>query len=374
MKFHISSSDLLSVLSTAAKVINPKCTVPILDHFLFDVNEQTLKITASDLETTMKFDVPIHDVDGTGRFVIPSKITLDVLKECPNMPLEFNVNEETWEVLIRWATGHSSIPGQSAVSYPEQIPLNEEHTEVTLDVDTLIDGINKTIFATSDEELRPIMRGIYFDLKDTELVCVATDAHKLVKYTSKMEEPQNASFILSKKPAALLKNMLLHEEGQIKMAFDQKNALFTTETSTLVCRLIEGMYPNYNMVIPQSNPNRVLVDRQMLLNSVRRMAVCVNVSTQLVRLEFADNSINIMADDDDFQLSAKETVSCSYEGVPVIMGFKANLLVEILVNLDTPTISIDLADSARPGVFKPVSEDEAQQNVLMLLMPMMLNN
>lgn len=374
MNFHVSSSDLLSVLSTAAKVINPKCTVPILDHFLFEVNGENLKVTASDLETTVKFNVPVHDVENGGRFVIPSKIALDVLKECPNMPLHFSIDETTWEIVIKWATGHSSIPGQSAELYPEQVPLEASHTKVELDVDTLIDGINKTIFATSDEELRPIMRGIFFDLKDTDMVCVATDAHKLVKYTAKMEGAQTASFILSKKPAALLRNMLLHEEGRISMEFDQKNALFTMNSSMLVCRLIEGMYPNYNMVIPQSNPNRVLVDRQMLLNSVRRMAVCVNASTQLIRLEFKDNGIEIKADDDDFQLSAKETVTCSYDGTPVVIGFKANLLVEILVNLDSPTISIDLADSARAGVFKPVSEDEAEQNVLMLLMPMMLNN
>ena len=229
-----------------------------------------------------------------------------------------------------------------------------------MDVDTLVNGINKTIFATADDELRPVMNGIYINLAPGALTFVGTDAHKLVKYESETANEVTASFILPKKPANLLKSVLLKEDDAIEMSFDSKNALFKLKSHTLVCRLIEGNYPNYNAVIPANNPNKVLVDRVELVNGIKRM-------------DIGDNRINLTAQDIDFSVSANETISCSYDGEEITIGFKSTFLVEILSNMDTPTVVIELADSTRAGVFKPVYDDKQTSSTLMLLMPMMIN-
>ena len=241
--------------------------------------------------------------------------------------------------------------------------------------DTQMDraGINKTIFATADDELRPVMNGIYINLAPDALTFVGTDAHKLVKYEAETENEVTASFILPKKPANLLKSVLLKEDDAIEMAFDSKNALFKLKSHTLVCRLIEGNYPNYNAVIPSNNPNKVLVDRIELVNGIKRVAVCSNPTTNLIRMDIADNRITLTAQDIDFSVSANETISCSYDGQPISIGFKSTFLVEILSNMDTPTVVVELADSTRAGVFKPVYDDKQPSATLMLLMPMMIN-
>lgn len=236
-----------------------------------------------------------------------------------------------------------------------------------------MNGINKTIFATADDELRPVMNGIFINLAPTALTFVGTDAHKLVKYESERESDVNASFILPKKPANLLKSVLLKEEDAIKVAFDSKNAVFTLKSHTLVCRLIEGNYPNYNAVIPANNPNKVLVDRIELVNGIKRVAVCSNPTTNLIRMDIEENRINLTAQDIDFSVSANETISCSYDGQPITIGFKSTFLVEILSNIETPTVVIELADSTRAGVFKPVYDEKQSNTSLMLLMPMMIN-
>jgi len=240
-------------------------------------------------------------------------------------------------------------------------------------VDTLVNGINKTIFATADDELRPVMNGIYINLAPGALTFVGTDAHKLVKYESETANEVTASFILPKKPANLLKSVLLKEDDAIEMSFDSKNALFKLKSHTLVCRLIEGNYPNYNAVIPANNPNKVLVDRVELVNGIKRVAVCSNPTTNLIRMDIGDNRINLTAQDIDFSVSANETISCSYDGEEITIGFKSTFLVEILSNMDTPTVVIELADSTRAGVFKPVYDDKQTSSTLMLLMPMMIN-
>ena len=259
------------------------------------------------------------------------------------------------------------------MSYPAVPQLSAEKKEIELDVDTLVNGINKTIFATADDELRPVMNGIYINLQPESLTFVGTDAHKLVKYESETRNEVSSSFILPKKPANLLKSVLLKEEGAIAVAFDSKNAMFSLKSHTLVCRLIEGSYPNYNAVIPTGNPNKVLVDRIELVNGIKRVAVCSNPTTNLIRMEIADNRINLAAQDIDFSVSANETISCSYDGQPIEIGFKSTFLVEILSNMDTPTVVVELADSTRAGVFKPVYDDKQTSSTLMLLMPMMLN-
>ena len=374
MKFTVSSSALLSLLATTGKVISNKNTLPILDYFLMELKGEELTVTTSDLETTIIGHLKVESVEREGVIAAPAKLMLDSLKEFPEMPLEFEVNDATWEIKVKWTSGSLSIPGASAVSYPAMPAIGPEHKDILLDVDMLIAGINKTIFATADDELRPVMNGVYFNFEQGKLTFVATDAHKLVR--SMVECPDvdfNASFILPKKPANLLKGVLLKEEEPIRVMFDAKNVTFELKNHKLVCRLIEGNYPNYNAVIPSANPNKVLVDRVELVNGIKRVAVCSNPTTNLIRMDIASNRISLAAQDIDFSVSANETISCSYDGNPVTIGFKSTFLVEILSNIDTPTVMIELADSTRAGVFKPVYDDKHAGEVLMLLMPMMIN-
>ena len=373
MKFTVSSSALLSLLATTGKVISNKNTLPILDYFLMELNGNELKVTTSDLETTLIGSITVDSVESEGTIAAPGKLMLDSLKEFPELPLTIDVNDKSWEIKINWKSGSLSIPGASAVSYPAVPTLSAEKKELELDVDVLVNGINKTIFATADDDFRPVMNGIFINFSPTALTFVGTDAHKLVKYESERETDINGSFILPKKPANLLKSVLLKEEDAIKVAFDSKNALFTLKNHTLVCRLIEGNYPNYNAVIPANNPNKVLVDRIELVNGIKRVAVCSNPTTNLIRMDIEENRINLTAQDIDFSVSANETISCSYDGQPITIGFKSTFLVEILSNIETPTVVIELADSRRAGVFKPVYDEKQSNTSLMLLMPMMIN-
>ena len=373
MKFTVSSSALLSLLATTGKVISNKNTLPILDYFLMELNGNELKVTTSDLETTLIGSITVDNVESEGTIAAPGKLMLDSLKEFPELPLTIDVNDKSWEIKINWKSGSLSIPGASAVSYPTVPVLSAEKKELELDVDVLVNGINKTIFATADDELRPVMNGIFINLAPAAITFVGTDAHKLVKYESERESDVNASFILPKKPANLLKSVLLKEEDAIKVAFDSKHAVFTLKSHTLVCRLIEGNYPNYNAVIPANNPNKVLVDRIELVNGIKRVAVCSNPTTNLIRMDIEENRINLTAQDIDFSVSANETISCSYDGQPITIGFKSTFLVEILSNIETPTVVIELADSTRAGVFKPVYDEKQSNTSLMLLMPMMIN-
>ena len=374
MKFVISSSALLSVLQTTGKVISNKNTLPILDYFLFELKDGKLKVTASDLETTLVGSLAVENVEKEGVIAAPAKLMLDSLKEFSEQPLTIEANESTWEIQISWKSGSLAIPGTSGLSYPALPELDENKQDMTFDVDVLLNGINKTIFATADDELRPVMNGVYINLEPQMTTFVATDAHKLVKYAAETKtDGVKASFILPKKPANLLKTVLLKEEEPIKVAFDSKNVIFSLRNHVLICRLIEGNYPNYNAVIPTANPNVVLVDRIELLNAIKRVAVCSNQATNLIKLDVADGVINLTAQDLDFSVSANETLSCNYDGDSITIGFKSTFLVEILSNLDTPSIQIELADSTRAGVFKPVYDDKQSSSTLMLLMPMMIN-
>ena len=373
MKFTVSSSALQSLLATTGKVISNKSSLPILEYFLMDLKDGELRVTTSDLETTLVGSISVDNVEKEGTIAAPAKLMLDSLKEFPEMPLTIDVNDTTWEIKITWRSGHLSIPGASAVSYPAIQSLGAESKNLTLDVDMLVGGINKTIFATADDELRPVMNGVYFDFTPESLTFVATDAHKLVKYAAENTTDFTAAFILPKKPANLLKALLLKEEDAVEVTFDAKNVSFQLKNYKLVCRLIEGNYPNYNAVIPAANPNKVLVDRVELLNGIKRVAVCSNPTTNLIRMDIANNKVNLTAQDIDFSVSANETISCSYEGTPVTIGFKSTFLVEILSNIETPTVIVELADSTRAGVFKPVYDDKQSSESLMLLMPMMIN-
>lgn len=373
MKFSVSSSALLSLLASMGKVISNKNTLPILDYFLMELKGNELKVTTSDLETTLIGSLHVDNVESEGTIAAPAKLMLDSLKEFAEMPLTIEVNDQNWEIRLSWKSGSLSIPGASAVSYPVTPALAAENKSFQLDVDALVNGINKTIFATADDDLRPIMNCVLINLEAGKLTFVGTDAHKLVKYELQNEGDVTGSFILPKKPANLLKTLLLKEEEPVQVCVDAKNAKFTMKNYTLVSRLFEGVYPNYNAVIPANNPNKVLVDRIELLNGIKRVAVCSNPTTNLIRMDIGGNQINLTAQDIDFSVSANETISCSYEGQPITIGFKSTFLVEILSNIETPTVVIELADSTRAGVFKPVYDDKQPSTTLMLLMPMMIN-
>ncbi|MBQ4503468.1 MAG: DNA polymerase III subunit beta [Alistipes sp.] len=373
MKFTVSSSALLSILSITGKVINNKSSLPILEHFLMELKDGVLRVTASDSETTLIGTLEVENVEREGMVAAPAKVLLDVLKECSEMPLTFDVNDNTWEIKITWHSGGSSVPGANPVSYPTNKTLAEDKTEITLDVDTLVNGINKTIFATADDDFKPMMNGVFFNIEQSGITYVATDGHKLVKFTTEHENNSAASFILPKKPANLLKALLLKEEDDVTVSFDKSNAVFTLKNYILICRLIEGDYPNYNAVIPTANPNKILIDRIEFLNGIKRVAVCANSATNLIRLDVADNKLTLTAQDVNFYVSANESLNCSYEGSPISIGFKSIFLVEILANIETPTVLVELADSTRAGVFKPVYDDVQSTSTLMLLMPMIIS-
>ncbi len=289
------------------------------------------------------------------------------------MPLLAEINSNDWEIKLSWKSGSLSIPGANPVSYPQLHTLGDESHEIELEASLLAAGINKTIYATADDELRPAMNGVFINFESEKITFVATDAHKLVKYSSQISIPFSSSFILPKRPAGVLKNLLLKESDSVKVAFDSKSVIVTLSNYMMVCRLIEGNYPNYNAVIPSSNPNKVLVDRVELLNSIKRVGVCSNPTTNLIRLEISEDRINLTAQDLDFSVSANESVCCSYDGQAMSIGFKSTFLVEILSNTETPTVVVELADSTRAGVFKAVYDEPHEDETLMLLMPMMIN-
>lgn len=374
MKFIVSSTALCSHLQAISRVINSKNTLPILDSFLFDLKENTLALTASDNETTMATSLEIVESEGDCRFAIVSKTILDALKEIPEQPLTFDFNPETMEIVVQYMNGRYSVVAQNADEYPLPVELSEAAVHVEMQANTLLGGINRAIFATGDDELRPVMNGLYFDINTDAITMVASDGHKLVRnknFASKGTE--KAAFILPKKPATLLKSLLGKEQGTVNIDFDDRNATFSMPGYHMVCRLIEGRYPNYNSVIPQNNPNKATVDRAILLSALKRVSVFSSQASSLIKLRFQDNQLIISAQDIDFSTSAEENISCNYDGAPMSIGFKATFLIDMLNNLPGQDIIIELSDPSRAGVIVP-AEQEEDEDLLMLLMPMMLND
>ena len=349
--------------------------MPILDNFLFKLEGSELEITASDLESTLITKMSMDNTDGEGSIAIPARILLDTLKEFSEQPLTFEINLETMAVVISSEKGKFSIVGQNGVDFPV-LPSIKEDKKVAfnIDADILLSGINKTVFATADDELRPVMGGIFIEAETDKITFVASDAHKLVRYQrSDAHAEENASFILPKKPASLMKNILPKEEGAVALEFDDKNAFFTLSEYKVVCRLVEGNYPNYNSVIPSNNPRKITIDRIELLNTLKRVSVFSNQASNLVKLELTGNQIRVSAQDIDFSISAYERLSCEYEGEDMEIGFKSVFLLEILSNIESSDVIIELADPTRAGLFLPSDTDNEAEDVLMLLMPMMIN-
>ncbi len=374
MKFIVSSTALFSHLQAISRVINSKNSLPVLDCFLIRLNDGTLSMTASDNDTTLSTSIETTEYTGEGAFAVSSKTLLDALKEIPEQPLSFEVNETNLEITVHYLNGKYSLMGQSADEYPQTPEMTADTTQVTIDAPVLLNGVNRCIFATADDELRPVMNGVYFDITATDITLVATDGQKLVRCKSYAAHGEDkAAFILPKKPATLLKNLLPKEEGEVRIDFNERNASFTLQDYRMVCRLIEGRYPNYNSVIPQHNPHCATIDRLAFISALRRVAVFSSQAVSLIKLNLEENSLRISAQDIDFSTSAEETVTCQYSGTPMSIGFKSSFLIDILNNISSTYIVIELADPSRAGVIIP-EEQEENEDLLMLLMPMMLND
>ena len=374
MKFIVSSTALSGHLQAISRVINTKNALPILDCFLFELQDGTLSVTVSDSETTMITTLEVNESDADGRFAVPAKTLLDALKEIPEQPLSFDVNLDNLEITVQYQNGKYSLMGQNADEFPQAAQLSSDAVHVDIDADVLLRGINRSVFATADDELRPVMNGIYFDITQEDITLVASDGHKLVRCkTFAAHGNERAAFILPKKPANLLKNLLSKEQGTVTLEFDERNAVFTLEEYRMVCRLIEGRYPNYNSVIPQSNPYKVIVDRMQLIGALRRVSIFSSQASSLIKLRLSNNLINVSAQDIDFSTSAEETVACQYEGSDMSIGFKSTFLLDILTNIAAEEVVIELADPSRAGVIIPLEQEE-KEDLLMLLMPMMLND
>ena len=374
MKFVISSTELLSHLISISKVISSKSTMPILDNFLFKLSETGLTITASDLESTLITTINLDNLEGEGLIAVPAKLLTDTLKEFPEQPLTFQIDTDTFAIGIFSETGRFNIVGQNGEDFPEIPSVNEDvAATLSLSHDVLQKGIEKTLFATADDELRPVMNGIFIEITTDFISFVASDAHKLVRYRrSDAKADIKSSFILPKKPASLLKNLLGKEEGKLKLEFDNKNAVFTMSRYTLICRLVEGNYPSYNSVIPVNNPNKLVIGRLLFNNTVKRVSVFSNQASNLVKLHIADNKMVVSAQDIDFAISAEERLTCDYEGDEMEIGFKSTFLLEILSNLSSGEIRLELSDPTRAGLLLPEEKGE-NEDLLMLLMPMMIN-
>ncbi len=375
MKFVVSSTELLSHLASISKVINSKNTLPILDNYLFLLEGNRLTVTASDLESTLITSLELDNTSGDGTIAVPAKLMNETLKEFPEQPLTFQIDPETFAIDIFSQNGKFSIVGQNGEDFPQQPMLNESiASTINVNHSVLLSGINKTLFATADDELRPVMNGIFIELTTEDMKFVASDAHKLVRYKRfDAKAEKDASFILPKKPAALLKSLLPKEDFDVKLEFDDKNAFFTLSNYKLICRLVEGNYPSYNSVIPANNPNKLIIDRVEFYNTVRRVSVFSNQASNLIRLKLTENQLVVSAQDVDFAISAVERLNCQYEGEDMEIGFKSTFLQEILSNLSATDVKVELSDPTRAGLLLPAENENEEENVLMLLMPMMIN-
>lgn len=374
MKFNVSSEKLFQQLQAVNRVVTGKSSLQILDCVLFDLSGNTLTLTASDGETTIRTSIDVDNAEGEGKVAFGAKLLFDTMKEFPEQPLTFTIDDYTYGLNITSINGTYSFVGENGNEYPEMPAVEEGSHHIAMNAGILLNAINKTIFCTADDELRPVMNGINFDLAADHITLVATDAHRLVRYNNysiAASEPVN--FILPKKPANVLRSVLAKEQEDVEITFGQKNAMFEFGRMLIICRQIEGRYPNYNGVIPQNNNNSATIDRKTLLAACKRVSVFANNGTALLKLALTENRLNISAQDIDFSTSAEETIACEYSGAPLNIGFKAPFLIELLSYIDSDDVELRLMDASRAGLILP-TENEENEDLLMLLMPMLLND
>ena len=373
MKFTISSKTLLSHLSAVSKVISSKNAIAILDNFLFELKNNILIVTGTDKENTVVARIELLESEGEGSFAVNVKKILDLLRELPDQGLTFEIKEDTYEIHLHYLNGDYKFVGIDGNEYPQMEESGEEKFEMNIPAAEIPKSIDKTVFAAGTDTMRPIMMGILWDIKPDSIVFVASDTHKLVKYVNSAIKPGiEGSFILPTKPASILSSILAKETENVKVAFDSKSVSFETATYTLVCRFINGKYPNYNAVIPQNNPYEITVDRMMLLNAIKRVAIFAT-DGGLVQMQFEENKIFIRAQDMEYSSSAEECLACEYTGDNMSMGFNKDKIIEVLNNISVDNIIIKISDPARPGLFLP-EEQKENEEWLVLLTPMMIPN
>ncbi|ADX67130.1 MULTISPECIES: DNA polymerase III subunit beta [Weeksella] len=371
MKFIVSSNTLLKNVNTIGGVINNNNTLPILDNFLFELKGNELTITGSDLETTISTTFEVESED-EGKIAVPSKILTDTLKTFPAQPLTFIQKDgNTLEIVSE--QGNYQLAYEDASEYPQTPDVEEAHL-TKLPASVISEAILKTIFATGNDELRPIMTGVLFQAQPDVFNFVATDAHRLVKYSrTGLQSVEAAEYIMPKKPLNLLKNILGGNNDEVTIEYNQTNTRFTFQNIVLTCRLIDGKYPNYDAVIPKENPNVLTINRNLFLSSLKRVAIFSNKTTNQIRLKLIGNSLTISAEDVDFANKAEERLPCEYNGTDLQIGFNSKFLIEMLNNLQSDDITLEMSEPNRAGIIKPVDGLEEGEEILMLVMPVMLN-
>lgn len=371
MKLIISSAELLKGVLAVSKAIPTKSALPILENFLFVLKGNSLEITASDMELTLRTVLEVDNAVEEGQMAIPAKHITDLLKELPDQPLTIStVSDSSFE--CRWASGSSTLPFFPAVDYPEIAGTDETAVKITVPAEELVEGISSTIYATADDEIRPVMNGIYFDIEPESTTLVASDSHKLICYTaSDVQAQQKSSFILHKRPAAVLKSIIGKNIESVEVSFDAKNAVFTFDKTTVICRLIVGKYPKYKDVIPQNNSNVLKIERSLFLNTVRRVSVCANKASNHIKFDLKPGSLEISAQDLGFSIAAYEKVPCEYNGDELSIGFKSTFIIEILSNMTCNEIVMKFADSKRAALIVPSEDETDSGKICGIIMPIM---
>ncbi|MEN9700376.1 MAG: polymerase subunit beta [Bacteroidota bacterium] len=371
MNFIASSTTLLRHLQSISGVLNTSNTLPILDNFLFEIVDGQLSASASDLETTMMTKLEVQS-ESDGKIAIPAKLLLDVLKNLPDQPCTFKVNPSNFQIEIAYDNGKSRMVGFNGDEFPK-VPELAGKSAIKLAGEVLSKAINKTLFATGNDDLRPVMSGVYCQFSGSEITFVATDAHKLVRYRRTDAQASGSSaFILPKKPLNLLKGNLRGEE-EVLLEYNESNAVFTFNDLVLVCRLIDGKYPNYEAVIPKENPNVLTIDRGQLLSSIKRVSIFSNKTTHQIKLKLAGSELSLFAEDIDFANEASERLTCNYDGDDMEIGFNSRFLMEMLGNIDADEIKLSMSEPSRAGLLTPSRHDNEHEDILMLVMPVMLN-
>ena len=371
MKFIVSSSLLYKELQNLGGIINSANTIPILDNFLFNIEKNKLKITSSDLESSMTSEIEVES-ESNDSIAISAKLLLDILKTFADQPLTFNKSDKN-TIEISADNGKYSLAYLDGAEFPKEIVI-QDASETEINADDFLNAINSTIFASGNDDLRPVMSGVFFQFNSDSLKFVATDAHKLVKYERKdYNSENNSEFIMPKKPLQILKGILSSVEGKISIEYNESNATFKFNKNTLTCRLIDGKFPNYEAVIPKENPNVLSINRDVFLNSVRRVSIFSNKTTHQVRLKIAGTSLNISAEDFDYSNKADEKLECDYKGDDMQIGFNSKFLIEMLNNLDTDMVTLSMSHPNRAGIIRPENTTNKNEDITMLVMPVMLN-
>jgi len=372
MKFIVTSSALLRQLQNINGVITTNPVVPILENFLFEIEGGKLTITASDLQTSMITEMEVEAKE-SGSIAVPARILLDTLKNLPEQPVTFSIDEETYSIEISSDNGHYKLSGENATDFPK-VPSVSDGFSVDMSTEVLTSAISNTIFATSNDELRPAMTGVYMNISENNTIFVATDGHRLIRYTRNdvMADTKNA-IIIPRKALNLLKNVLPGEKENVSVQYNLSNAFFRFGNVRMICRLIDERYPDYENVIPQDNANIMTIGRMELLSSLKRIAIYANKTTNQVKLKITGSELHISAEDLDFSNEADERLSCEHDGEDIVIGFNARFLIEMLSNIDHKEVIIKLSEPNRAGLLVP-KEMEDNEDLLMLVMPVMLNN